>query len=364
MARNLVVCCDGTWNTPTQTDRGAVVHSNVVKMSLATSDQPAQRVYYDTGVGSGGLWDKLAGGALGTGLTQNIKQAYAWIAEHLQPDDRLFFFGFSRGAYTVRSLAGLIGRCGLTTADAAQVDQAYTLYRKAGGPEGKQRAADFKAQQRTCGIHFLGVWDTVGALGVPAVSRYGLLRKTVRLLTDNTSFAHGFHDETLGLHVMHAYQALAIDERRGAFEPSLWTATGQPRPNVEQTWFAGAHSNVGGGYVDAGLSDHAFMWMVVKAMDAGLRVNERYLAMRVDPNVHGELRDEHHGIYKVMPKHVRRLGLPTTLNEKIHASVFKRMDEPSNHYRPPNVPPPATAMAMVTKDGLSKIEEIRQRVYG
>jgi uncharacterized protein (DUF2235 family) len=362
MARNLVVCCDGTWNTPTQTDRGRVVHSNVVKMSLATTDQPGQQVYYDPGIGSGGLWDKLVGGALGRGLTRNIQQAYGWIAEHLQPDDRLFLFGFSRGAYTVRSLTGLIGRCGLTSPDPSQIDKAYALYRKAGSDEGQRRAAAFKQHQRSPGIHFLGVWDTVGALGVPAISHYGLLRKTVRLISDATAFAHGFHDETLGRHVTHAHQALAIDERRGTFAPSLWQTGAAPRANVQQVWFAGAHSNVGGGYVDAGLSDHAFMWMAVKAMEAGLQVNERYLAMRVDPNAHGELRSEHHGLYKLMPEHVRQIGLTTTLNESIHASVLTRIDEPSNGYRPPNVR--RDALPPVAMDGLSKIEEIRKRVFG
>lgn len=362
MARNLVVCCDGTWNTPTQTDRGTLVHSNVVKMSLATSGQPQQLMYYDPGLGSGGVWDKLTGGALGIGLTRNIKQAYAWIAEHLHADDRLFLFGFSRGAYTVRSLAGLIGRCGLTSADPAQVDHAYALYRKAGSEDGKRQAAAFRHGQRTPGIHLLGVWDTVGALGVPVVSRYGMLRKTVRLLTDHTAFAHGFHDETLGAHVAHAYQALAIDERRGAFEPSLWKATGQPRPNVEQAWFAGAHSNVGGGYVDAGLSDHAFMWLAVKAMEAGLRLDERYLATRVHPDAHGELRSEHHGIYRLMPRHVRRIGLADTLNETIHASAVERMDEPANHYRPPNID--RASLPLVATDGPLQIAQIRQRVLG
>jgi uncharacterized protein (DUF2235 family) len=362
MTRNLVVCCDGTWNTPTQKDRGVNVPSNVVKMARAIREGPDQVLYYDTGVGTGQGWDKWTGGALGTGLTQNIKEAYAWIARNLQADDRLFLFGFSRGAYTVRSLGGLIGRCGLTNPDPAQVDQAYELYRKAGDEAAKREAAEFKKHQRTPDIYFLGVWDTVGSLGVPAISRYGLLRKTVRLLTDSTVAAHGFHDETLGHHVHHAYHALAIDERRGPFEPSVWKSDGQPRSNVEQVWFAGAHCNIGGGYIDPGLSDHAFMWMAVKAMDAGLHLDERYLAMRVDPNAHGELRDEYHGLYKFMKDYVRPIGLPDTLNEKIHASVLRRMSQPTNDYRPANVQ--LNSMPPVTEDGLSKIEEIRAKLYG
>ena len=363
MARNLVVCCDGTWNTPTQKDRGVVVPSNVVKMARAIRDDaPDQVVYYDTGVGTQEGLDRLTGGALGIGLTQNIKQAYAWIATNWQDGDRLYLFGFSRGAYTVRSLGGLIGRCGVSSPAQEDVDKAYELYRKAGDEAGKQRAAEFRQRQRPAGVYFMGVWDTVGALGVPALSRYGLVRKMVRRLTDNTEMAHGFHDETLGRHVQHAYQALSIDERRGPFEPSTWKNDGQPRDNVEQVWFAGVHSNVGGGYIDAGLSDHAFMWMAVKAMDAGLRLDERYLAMRVDPNAHGELRDEYHGLYKWMQDHVRAVGKPDTLNEKLHASVCKRMDHPTNAYRPPNLA--RGALPPVTDVGLSKIEEIRARIYG
>ena len=363
MARNLVVCCDGTWNTPTQKDRGVNVPSNVVKFARAVRDDtPDQVVYYDTGVGTEQGWDKWTGGALGMGLTQNIKQAYAWIAANLQAQDRLFLVGFSRGAYTVRSLGGLIGRCGISTPDTAQVDQAYELYRKAGDDAGKAKAAQFKASQRQAGIYFMGVWDTVGALGVPALSRYGLFRKLLRTVTDNTVFAHGFHDETLGRHVLHAYQALSIDERRGPFEPSTWKNDGQPRENVEQVWFAGVHCNVGGGYIDPGLSDHAFMWMAVKAMDVGLRLDERYLAMRVDPNAHGELRDEYHGLYKFMPDYVRPIGKPDTLNEQLHASVCRRMDHPTNAYRPPNLD--RAALPPVTDAGLGKIEEIRAKLYG
>jgi len=160
MARNLVVCCDGTWNTPQQKDRGLNVPSNVVKMARAVADGPDQRVYYAPGVGTGRGLDKWTGGLLGLGLTENIRHAYAWIARHHQPGDRLFLFGFSRGAYTVRSLAGLIGRCGLTADDPQAVRRAYDLYRMAGDEAGRQQAAAFKAWQREVEVHFLGVWDT------------------------------------------------------------------------------------------------------------------------------------------------------------------------------------------------------------
>lgn len=367
MGCNLVVCCDGTWNTPKQTDHGLEMPSNVVKIARAVDDSnPAQqRVYYDTGVGTGSGVDRWTGGAFGIGLTDNIMQAYRWIADELGERDRLFFFGFSRGAYTVRSLAGLIGRCGLTPPkDKRAATRAYELYRQAVDDKGKTAAARFKAGQRDVPVYFIGVWDTVGALGVPALSRYGLLRKAAGAALKGTKYAHGFHDETLGAHVTHGYQALAIDEQRGAFAPSVWKSSGQPRANVEQAWFAGVHCSIGGGYADSGLSDHALLWMATKAMDAGLILNQRYLAMRVDPNCHGELRDSRIGAYRLMPRHVRPIGAATTLNERIHQSALDRLAHPTNAYRPKNLAPVAAARTVpVTRDGLDVLEKIRAALY-
>ncbi|MBI3896833.1 MAG: DUF2235 domain-containing protein [Gammaproteobacteria bacterium] len=364
MGRNLVVACDGTWNTPTQTDRGLVVPTNVVKMARAVESSDQQLIYYDTGLGTGKGWDHYTGGLFGIGLTANIHDAYCWIANHYQDGDRLFLFGFSRGAYTVRSLSGLIGRCGLPPAkDTKAVKRAYDLYRQSTNAKGKAKAAEFKAKQRQPSVHFIGVWDTVGSLGVPALSRYGLLRKIFRRLIEGSKYAHGFHDETLGRHVLYAYQALGIDERRGPYEPSLWKSDGTLRLNVEQVWFAGVHTNVGGGYIDAGLSDHAFMWMAVKAMSAGLTLQERYLAMRVDPNCYGELRNSVLGIYKLLPTFKRKLARGNTLNEHIHKSVLNRLQHPTNSYRPVNLVHGLKAKVPITDDGLSHIEKIRETLY-
>lgn len=366
MQRNLVVCCDGTWNTPTQKDRGLVVPSNVVKMSRAIddSDPTRQRIYYDTGVGTGKGVDKWFGGAFGVGLTDNIQQAYRWVADEYRDGDRLYLFGFSRGAYTVRSLAGLIGRCGLTPpGDVKAANAAYDLYREASDDRARARAAEFKARQREVPVYFLGVWDTVGSLGVPALTRYGLLRKGVRHVARGSKFAHGFHDEILGRAVVHAYQALAIDEERGPFAPSLWKVDGSPRENVEQVWFAGVHCNVGGGYVDAGLSDHALLWMAAKAMKAGLALDYRYLAMRIDPNCHGELRDSKTIAYRVIPDHERDIGRPSTLNERIHRSAVSRLRHPTNGYRPHNLTRALEIGVPVTDEGLDLLERIRTALY-
>lgn len=379
MERNLVVCCDGTWNTPTQKDRGLLVPSNVVKMARAARPGEIRRakdgaligeqppVYYDSGVGTGGGLDRWTGGALGIGLTENIVQACRHIAQNYRDDDRIFLFGFSRGAYTVRSLAGLIGRCGLTAAgDDAALYRAYDLYRQATTAAGEAAAVAFKARQRQPAIYFLGVWDTVGALGVPALSRYGLLRKLVDKLTDGSKYAHGFHNMQLGAHVTHAYHALAIDERRGPFGPALWESSGDERRNAEQVWFAGVHSNIGGGYIDAGLSDLAFMWMATKAIAAGLALDDRFLAMHVRPDWYGELRDSMSTAYVALPHHVREIGRPATpdrpaaLNELLHTSVLQRRAHPTNDYHPENLEPALAADRIrTTTDGLELIELIR-----
>lgn len=291
-SRKLIVCCDGTWNEPYQVG----TPTNVVKMARAIrpvdADGVAQIVYYHPGVGTGNIVDRFMGGTLGIGLSANVQAAYDFLATNFLREDRIYLFGFSRGAYTARSLAGLIGQMGglLEKHDMDLFPYVYALYRspahrKAIASDGTktdieqavralfstrqlggnfQRLIDALLRTRTTMIFFIGVWDTVGALGVPL----GWARWVGKRLYD-------FHDTELSPRIRFAYHALAIDERRASFEPALWTrpkgygsrkdVTAQ---TLEQVWFAGAHSNVGGGYEDAGLSDIAFLWMVAKAMTA------------------------------------------------------------------------------------------------
>ncbi len=224
--RNLVICLDGTWNTPDQKDRGRQVPSNVVKMARAidqgrVTPDLTQLVYYDTGVGTGGAVDKFIGGITGQGIMKNILQAYRWLVENYQPDDKIYLFGFSRGAFTARSLAGLIGVCGIAQppegakATDKLIDEAKTAYRCKKKAEREGLAAVFKTaySAHTGKVHFIGVWDTVGALGVPTTGPLGWW----------TRKRSGFHDVTLGGHISHAYHAVAINERRGPFKPTLWS---------------------------------------------------------------------------------------------------------------------------------------------
>ena len=177
MSKRLVVCCDGTWNVPDRIDRGQLSPSNVVHIALATADRDAegrrQLVFYDTGVGTR-RFEHVLGGAFGFGLSSKVKDAYRFLIETYEPGDEIFLFGFSRGAYTARSTAGLIRNCGILRRDqATRLDAGYELYRRR---DSASLPSEFESQlfrrmyacEPETRIRFIGVWDTVGALGIPA----------------------------------------------------------------------------------------------------------------------------------------------------------------------------------------------------
>lgn len=262
--RRFVVCFDGTWNTP---DKGAKP-TNVVKMVRAVrsrgDDGASQLVFYDKGVGSGRGLDKYLGGIFGLGLTENVVDGYRFVANNYEPGDEIYIFGFSRGAYTARSLAGLIGLAGILTPAnlGSDLAKAIDIYREKDiGRAEKLRRIDALGfeQRRPARIRCVGVWDTVGSLGIPG--------------DRGRTFLGGkyyFHDVELGDYVDVALHAVAVDEKRSAFSPTLWVSEdGRPLGDgqtVEQVWFAGAHSNVGGSYRDSTLSDITFDWMVKRVM--------------------------------------------------------------------------------------------------
>lgn len=341
MSRVLVICCDGTWNKPEQ----AGGPTNVTKMTRAVPprapDGTQQLVYYDQGVGTGGRIDRFLGGTLGIGLSQNVQEAYRFLALNFEPGDRLAMFGFSRGAYTVRSLAGLVSLVGLLRkGDLDRMGEVWDYYRTR--PADRRDDAlpvDWTVDRRP-DINLLGVWDTVGALGIPG---NGLGRISRR--------KHEFHDVTLGRKVKRAFHALAVDERRATFEPAIWdTRNVAPDQEVDQVWFAGAHSNVGGGYPDATLSDQAFLWMVDKARPL-LAFDEDYLGRRArrlrDDEAAGVAIDSSNGWWRLVGRTVREIGKDPS--ERLHPSVPFRMgvrgpfaagQEPPfapHPYDPPNV---------------------------
>ncbi len=335
MPKRIVICCDGTWNSPDQKDRGQVCPSNVAKIALAalTHDKKGveQKIFYDKGVGTGFGLDRLFGGAFGVGISRNIGDAYKYLVANYDEGDELFLFGFSRGAYTARSLAGLIRNCGLLRREYAdRYDDAYKLYRRRDShsrPGAVEAQLFRKSYAHEIRIKFIGVWDTVGALGIPVRG----LRFVNRLL------GLEFHDVKLSTYVDNAYQAVAIDEKRKPFMPTLWEQQSQAvGQKMEQVWFAGVHSNIGGGYEDTGLSDIAFLWMKQKAGDVGLVFDENWIAQNVHPNALGELRNSRTGLYKLSVDYHRPIGVKLGGNESVHAEVMVRYEKDSG-YQPENL---------------------------
>jgi uncharacterized protein (DUF2235 family) len=277
MAKNLVVCCDGTWNDPDELREHVASPTNVAKLALAlVSDRPEdgetarQIVHYETGVGTSPD-ERLIGGAFGYGLSRNICNAYRFLAQHYEQGDRVYLFGFSRGAYTARSLAGLIHNCGILRKECIeQVDPAFAFYRDRTSQTHPKTIASHLFRQMYAHpiseVFFIGVWDTVGALGIPEqLPGWEELSKFYK----GWEKLWGFHDTQLSPDIAFAYHALAIDEQRPPYQPTLWTrADGAGDSQVlEQRWFAGVHSEIGGGTRDTSLSDIPFLWMVDMARD-------------------------------------------------------------------------------------------------
>lgn len=338
--KRLVVCCDGTWNTPDQEDRGVQRPSNVVKLARWVlpqgPDGTLQQCYYDRGVGTGDWIDRVFGGAFGVGLSHNVREAYAFLSQHHEPGDEVYLFGFSRGAYTVRRTVGMLRKCGLAPrADEATVKEAFALYERresrAEGGADSRAALAFREKHGASRIpvRFLGVWDTVGSHGIAGVlGQLGSVMSRAR-----------FHDRILSSDVGHACHAVAIDECRRLFQPTLFqqSRTGAGRGHVlEQSWFAGVHSNVGGGYEDSGLSDLALHWMAAKAECEGLALDARWRS-RLDPDEFGELRDSRTGIYRLLGKSARAIGAQKAGFERVHVSPVMRAERDPAKYQPANL---------------------------
>jgi uncharacterized protein (DUF2235 family) len=353
--KRLAVFLDGTWNAVGD-------NTNVWRLkSLCapkTSDGVVQLVYYDIGVNG------FIGGAFGKGLNANIAQAYEWLIDNYSPGDDIFIFGFSRGAYTARSLAGLIAKHGMLKAGAPLgVKQLYERYKRKddrtvwqlqrASALGELTDASVEEQwllkySEPINIKMVGVWDTVGALGIPFFSIQGISRQTF-----------GFLHTGLRTMIENGYHALAIDEHRKDFAPTLWTVrkptdpgafTAPPRDisSVEQRWFVGAHANVGGGCESDLLAQIPLRWMMKKASIHGL-------AFKNDVDLDGDVLkapiadsfgEFMKGAYSVFAKRFYRSiggepeqaddGTHTTVNETIDASVFERWNRDPK-YRPPSL---------------------------
>ena len=266
MSRNIVVCCDGTGN------EYGKKNTNVVEVykTLDLEYPEKQIAYYDPGVGTmgdpalstgvGKTVNKGLGLAFGRGMTRNMEDAYRYIMNSYRKGDRLFLFGFSRGAYTARALAGMIHKMGLLKKGSENlIPYALKLYKKHPETPDEWRIVNGfkKTFARPCKVHFMGVWDTVKSVG------WFRRRVTLDFTMNNPSIRYGRH-------------AVAIDEKRSQYRTNLWGS--KNRSDFREVWFAGVHSDVGGSYEENGLSNVSLKWMLDAARSYGMIIDEDKLA--------------------------------------------------------------------------------------
>ena len=319
--KRIVVCCDGTWNADdTQTDDTNVA---LIARSVHGSQQTGgvlQIVLYLRGVGTSGLkLESFIEGATGVGVDDNIRSAYQFICQNYVPGDEIYLFGFSRGAFTVRSLAGLITACGVLFRQSLEaLPEAWKYYRS---PKPHSPATFAKQCLAQCHIKpeltFLGVWDTVGSLGIPG-----------SLLASKNKELFAFHDTSPSPLVKRGAHALAIDEHRHDFTPTFWTGELPQDATIEQVWFAGAHSDVGGGYNTRGLADIPLVWMAKRAEMAGLSLDWTCIPdpVLLDPTAASH--DSSSGLFALDRYHptIREVGMKTG-SVKFNESLYKALDE-------------------------------------
>jgi uncharacterized protein (DUF2235 family) len=357
--KRLAILLDGTWND--QLDNTNVWRFKVM-LAQRSADGTEQRVFYQPGVGTH-WYDRFRGGVFGQGLYENVQAAYQWLLENYDPNDEVYIFGFSRGAYTARSLGGMITKCGLLIPGAPlSLSQVYALYRlgdklrplyhleflKRNGLHGE---APFNREEELlleCStripIKVIGVWDTVGALGIPVGLFTGINRRD-----------YGFLHTRLSNIYERTYQALAIDEHRREYDATLWTrfvpkVPDAPHPEqiVEQRWFVGAHSNVGGGYPSDPLALLSLDWMRSKATAAGLTFRpgvalsgNEHLADPTDSFAKflgGTYRLVRRRLYRTIQRDPvpKERGSVETVNETIDPSVARKWAADPK-YRPENL---------------------------
>lgn len=369
MARRLVICCDGTGNEIKENQ------SNVLKFFRVLKKDKAQIAYYDPGVGTlsdGGAWSRLRseakgifGLATGYGLDANILEAYRFLVRNHRPEDTIYLFGFSRGAYTVRVLAGFLHMVGLLEPEQENLcGYALTAYKRASEKDDFSiawRVNEVLAARRVT-IRFMGCWDTVGSVIIPRPDRFYIPSFETLPYTQRNPSVQVFR------------HALAIDERRRMFRHFTWEEPQLFKTNpfvkdekatpqdVRQVWFAGYHSDIGGGHPEpeSGAAKIPLQWMMDEAGEHGLtfrpEMARRLVLGRnpknssrnyVAPDPHGELHDSMRPGWAVIES---ILGLHHPFNEPrhipedadIHPTVRERRTHKSGGraYRPENLPAP------------------------
>jgi uncharacterized protein (DUF2235 family) len=374
--KRLAIFLDGTWN---EVDSNTNVWRMRALCASKGSDGKPQLIYYEVGVNG------FLGGVFGQGLDDNIRLAYEWLVENYNAGDEIFIFGFSRGAYTARSLADLVAELGiLKPGSPIGITELFERYKRSDEEtiwKLKEREASgdlagltiedqwMLKYSQPAKIKVVGVWDTVGSLGLKAFSINGISRSKF-----------GYLQTGLRIHIQNGYHALAIDEHRADFAPTLWDVRhpkdpkaiiAQPRSlaSVEQRWFVGAHANVGGGYQTDLLAQASLRWMMKKAQQNGLTFRGE---VTIDGDaLKGAIADSYkefaYGIYPWISKPLYRTigqepdlrddGSHINVNETIGKSVFDRW-RADPMYRPKNLVEwadrkhvdPATLMSSVRAD--------------
>ena len=352
MPKNIVICCDGTGN------QFGHENSNVVKLYKTLTRSASQIAYYHPGVGTMGArnaltrigkwWTRVIGLAFGYGISDNVADAYQFLMRTYEPEDRIYVFGFSRGAYTARALCGMLHVVGLlSSGNEALIPYAIRML--------KRRSIDFavladfkKTFSRECKVHFIGVWDTVSSVG---------------WIYNVVQFPFTAKNPAIDI----ARHAVSIDERRVFYRQNLFVEA-SPGQDIEQVWFAGVHSDVGGSYpeTESGLSKLALQWMLCEGEPAGLLVDLQRKAEILGSKLHyvapdptGPLHKSLHGFWwlaEMWPKVVRihqpgpgniwknsvrvNLARPRSIpaGSLVHTSVEQRMNAIWS-YRPKNLVP-------------------------
>lgn len=313
MGKNIVVFSDGTGK-----EGGEGADTNVYKLFNMVLDRtPDQIAFYDRGLGTG--WRKITGNAAGAGISQNIMECYEFVFDNYSAGDEIFLFGFSRGATTVRSLSGFIHLFGVLPKSRRElIKQAYRIYRISDRKKREGMAKDFVGRHHTmwCKVKFLGVWDTVAALGVPI--------KAIDVLVDKIpAFKHRYHDLRLSKSVVHGRHALAIDDERLTFHPTLWDPQIGEDQTMKQVWFCGMHTDVGGGYEEQALSDIVLEWMLKEAKEHGLKIYSGH-KVRIGGDPDGMMHDSRGGTLTRFYRRKVRSWPESHGKPRVHESVLKR----------------------------------------
>jgi len=329
--KNIVIFSDGTGQ-----DGGTDNNTNVYKLfNIILNRSPRQISFYDRGIGTG--WRKLTGNIAGRGFSKNVLECYEFIFQNFEQGDKIYLFGFSRGAATVRSLSGFIHHFGILPKSRVKlIKEAWEIYKIRNDKKRKEVADKFINLNSTmwAQVEFLGVWDTVAALGIPNT-------KIDRII--DWFIPHGFHDFKLSESVNHACHALAIDDVRKTFHPVLFEPTQenlQKDPNrkrsLQQVWFMGMHTDVGGGYKEKELSDIVLEWMLQNAVKHGLHIfnnPKRTIEGRCTPNPNGMMHDARDKLWKkkIFPAKQRVWDEKRYGKAVIHESVCLRTTSVDNN---------------------------------